>query len=75
MSEFPGNPYGYQSAVNNKKPELEDAWGIAQALMAIAFEQRTANLQTERAWSASQGDGDTHYGLNDKIQKRLGAAR
>jgi len=39
MSNLPGNPHA-----EAWKDEHDGAWGMTQATLALAFEQRTANL-------------------------------
>lgn len=44
MSTLPGNPYANASNVSMHKGELDGDWAVAQATLALAYEQRTANL-------------------------------
>lgn len=39
-----GNPYGTATKVSATEHEHDGDWGNTQAVMALAFEQRTANL-------------------------------
>lgn len=86
MSQLPGNEFhadarltlnGVKEARAIPSNQAMYKLGIAQvqATLALTHEQRTANLQAERAWAANQGDGDMLYGLTSKIQTRLGEVR
>ena len=42
--QMDGNPYAEQSAIQPHLTENDGFWGISQTIMALAYEQRTANL-------------------------------
>lgn len=44
MSLMNGNPYATATKVSSTEHEHDGDWGNTQAVMALAFEQRTANL-------------------------------
>ena len=65
MSNLPGNPHA-----EAWKDESDGAWGMTQATLALAYEQRTANL-------IALADLTMHGGLNpdydmETIYNRLG---
>lgn len=44
MSSLPGNPFAETHKVNGTLSEDDGEWAIAQATLALAYEQRTATL-------------------------------
>lgn len=69
MSILPGNPYGTASNVSPHEGENDGDWTIAQATLALAYEQRTANLLALAQFTSGvQVAGD----LMDQVAKRLG---
>ena len=71
MSEMPGNPHYFKSAPDNVG--TLDARELTGAILALAFEQRIANLI---AWYDGADKpltpGDGRRGIYDEIVKRLG---
>lgn len=74
MPNLPGNPYAEHSGVNATSCENDPQWGIAQAVMALAFEQRTANLTSLMAHCAQANAMDAAELLHPTIAARLGVA-
>ena len=44
MSDLPGNPFAETHTINGTLTEDDGDWAAAQATLALAYEQRTANL-------------------------------
>ena len=74
MSENPmhGNPYAEKSAIQPHLTENDGFWGISQTIMALAYEQRTANLFALMQWARAQGDIEGSTELHNKIVERMG---
>lgn len=64
-----GNPHAEASAVKAGVEELNEHWGIAQATLALAYEQRTANLI---AFVKLQAEQSLTGGGLELLRKRLG---
>ncbi|PRB72515.1 hypothetical protein [Arthrobacter sp. MYb213] len=68
MSNLPGNPCGTASHVSPHEGENDGDWTIAQATLALAYEQRSANLI---ALATLTANSNTDYDM-ETIYKRLG---
>lgn len=72
MSNLPGNPHS-----EAWKDESDGQWGVVQATLALAYEQRTANLiallDTPAGRLAFMGEPDDAMGaVQEEIRERLG---
>lgn len=81
MNKLPGNPYSdeaqktaaYYTGRNVETDTDVIALGQMGATMALAFEQRTANLIAWHAFIDAQGDLPDHTAeISKQIQERLG---
>ena len=68
---MPGNPYATHSYVADDLPETDVDWAIVQATMALAYEQRTANLTALYA-AQIRVNRPVPRGLHDLVFERLG---
>ena len=71
-ANFPGNPYAAHSGVSDDACENNGHWGIAQATMALAYEQRTATLLQFLMWEPTRGVDSPGAELQKQIVQRLG---
>jgi len=77
MSTLPGNPFAETHDCKGETAENDGDWAVAQAMLALAFEQRTANLI---AWQALGVQVEAQNGntsepspeAEDDIANRLG---
>lgn len=69
MSGMDGNPYGTATKVSATEHEDDEHWGNTQAVMALAYEQRTANLIS--LMDHVRND-DTMEALKDVVFERVG---
>lgn len=72
MSLMDGNPYATASKVSATEHEHDGDWGNTQAVMALAFEQRTANLIAYQAlWNQIEDSRPTDE-VDNEMAERLG---
>lgn len=69
MSILPGNPYATAHNASPCEGENEGDWAIAQATLALAYEQRTANLIAVAKWTNGL---DVASNLMDQVAERMG---
>lgn len=81
LSNLPGNPFAETHKVNGTLSEDDSEWAIAQATLALAYEQRTANLlkvlelqgrmqDVTQAFNLSAFDVAPRLGLEPKPERR-----
>lgn len=71
MSILPGNPYGTASNVSPHEGENDGDWTIAQATLALAYEQRTATLVQALLSDSLVVDGK-YDDIQAEVRQRLG---
>ena len=69
MSTFPGNPFVSEYVTSDADVEDED---VAQAVMALAYEQRTATMLQFLMWEPTRGVDSLGAELQKQIVQRLG---
>ncbi|PCC37438.1 hypothetical protein [Glutamicibacter sp. BW77] len=73
MSSLPGNPYGTASNISPHEGERDGDWVIAQATLALAYEQRTiALIAFAQLCVTIDGTGVNLHSELGQINARLG---
>ena len=68
MNDLPGNPF----VPDPDKSDTADGRNVTYATLALAFEQRTANLIATADLHASLGRSGLAYPIMEQISARLG---
>lgn len=73
MSNLPGNPFAETHTINGTITEDDGDWATAQATLALAYEQRTANLLEVLELQGRMHDAQQAFNLSAyDVAERLG---